>query len=117
MVAAHAVDLANKLEILFGGEEIDKETLVNISSYTRFPVFALGRVGSVDGDGTPVGVKQVKDESEECGLAGTIVADESEDISVVDKKRRDVYSCLFAELLQQVFGFNHIIGDCVRGSS
>ena len=49
--------------------------------------------------------------------SGTIVADESEDISVVDNKRRDVYSCLFAELLQQVFGFNHIIGDCVRGSS
>ena len=63
------------------------------------------------------GIEQVKDESEECGLSGTIVADESEDISVVDNKRRDVYSCLFAELLQQVFGFNHIIGDCVRGSS
>ena len=46
-VLVDIVDLGNKLEIFFGREEVDEETLVDISARDGFPILVFGWVDAV----------------------------------------------------------------------
>ena len=58
-------------------------------------------------DGALVGLEQVEKESEEGSLAGSVVAYESQDITVVNRERRNVAGASLAEMLLEMIYLNH----------
>ena len=63
-VLVDIVDLGNKLEIFFGREEVDEETLVDISARDGFPILVFCWVDAVERYVALVGLYQVEQEAE-----------------------------------------------------
>ena len=82
-----------------------------------FPDFRFSRIdslcrfltgsGEMIDNGALVGIEQVEKESEEGGLAGSVVAHESQDVTVVNRERRNVAGAGLAEMLLEMIYLNH----------
>ena len=104
---AHEADLCQEGEVLFGREVVDEESLVDVCARELLPLFRLRGCDAVVVDAALVGLEQVEYESEEGGLAGSVVAYESQQVAVVDGECIDVAGRCLAEALFQVFNLDH----------
>ena len=82
-----------------------------------FPDFRFSRIdslcrfltgsGEMIDNGALVGLEQVEKESEEGSLAGSVVAYESQDVTIVNRERWNVAGASLAEMLLEMIYLNH----------
>ena len=96
---AHVGNLANEGEVLFGGEEVDEETFVDISAGFGLPFLRFGRVDAVEGYCSCIRLQQVEQHTEEGGFSCSVVTYESEDVPVVDGQFGNIAGDGLAKLL------------------
>ena len=108
LLLVDAANLPQKSEILLRREVVDEESVINIGTHETLPVLTFGRVDAAYADRAGIGLQQVEDHTEECGLARSVVAYQSQDITVVDSERRDVAGDGLSELFLQLIDSNHI---------
>jgi len=97
------VDLAEEVEIFLGGEIVDEEACIDVSSGGGFPLFAVGCGDASDASDTAVGTDEVEDDAEECGLSGSVITNESDDLSVVDDVGVNIECYFLAKSLADIF--------------
>ena len=118
----HARNLPDELEILFGCEEIDEETRVDIGSGVFLPLLALCRIDALRGffaagaafccerDAAAVGFQKVEHEAEKRCLSGAVVAHQTYDFAVVDAETAYIDSRFLSEYLcKVVYSYFHIL--------
>ena len=120
----HSRHLAYKLKILLSSKEVDEERVVDESASQQFPVLALCRIDFVRHrrrvynrllqigskhlligthyDIALCSLRQIEHQAEQCGLAGTVIAHESQHLTIINGKLPDVNGSMFAETLFEI---------------
>ena len=93
------IHLTDEVEVFFGGEVVYQETVVYKGSREVLPVLTFADVNVIDGYIAPVCLQQVKNQTEEGGLACTVVAYQSQHIALPDGVVLYIYGFFCAEIL------------------
>lgn len=106
-----ARNLGQKTEILLGSKIVDEEACIDKSPRISLPRLALGGVArhrmaihkAIDCHTACIGMQQVKDDTEKCGLPRPVIAHKADSFTRVDGIAVDVKHLLRAERFGQIF--------------
>ena len=122
IVFAKATNLAYKGKELLRGEEIDKESVVNIRAREHLPILTLRWVDAeqftigiafraeAQSHSAVISLEQVEHQPEQGGLACAIIAYKSYQLAVADMVSADVHCCIVSKTLLQTRNINcHVL--------